>query len=277
MPRVALLQLTSGPDPATNLGALRALLEDLGGPTPAMIFTPENALVLGPPEEYTRVAEPLGDGPVQAEVAALARSVGTWLAVGSFPIRDPQGAVRATSLVYDGDGQLRAHYEKLHLFDVEVEGDRDGKAFAYRESDAFQPGDREVVLDSPAGALGLTICYDLRFPPLFANLRRRGAEVLAVPAAFTRVTGEAHWQTLLRARAIETQCYVLAPAQTGTHPDGRQTWGHTLAIDPWGAVLGVLEEGPGVLQVDLDLERLAGVRARMPVADHARYRSQLGG
>ena len=184
-------------------------------------------------------------------------------------MRAEDGEVYATSLLYDDQGALAAHYEKQHLFDVEVAGDR-----SYRESDAYARGRREVVAETPLGKLGLTICYDLRFPQLFHQLRHAGAELMAVPAAFTRLTGEAHWEVLLRARAIETQCFVLAPAQGGSHDDGRETWGHAMAVDPWGRVLGVAAPGIGALVVDLDRSELDAVRGRMPVAEHRRYRPE---
>lgn len=272
--RVALLPLCSGPEPGPNLDAIAAGIAGLKDRGVAAVFTPENAACLGGPADYRRVAEPLGEGPVQARFAELARREGVWLAVGSFPIRAAGGGLRATSLLYDATGRRVAAYEKLHLFDVEVPGDRDGKPFRYAESDAYEPGGGEVLVDTPFGSLGLTICYDLRFPALFTSLRDRGAEVIAVPAAFTAVTGEAHWEVLLRARAIETQCFVLAAGQGGEHPDGRRTWGHSMAIDPWGRVLGVaVESGP--LVVDLDRGMLGDVRARMPLREHARYRVEL--
>lgn len=267
MTRAALLQMTSGSDFQANADALAQRLADVAEAQPQLVLAPENALCLGPPELYVERAEPLGEGPMQEHAAALASEHGTWLLLGSAPIRAEGGRIFATSLLYDDSGNLQAHYEKQHLFDVEVEGDR-----AYKESDAYSHGSREVVAETPIGPLGLSICYDLRFPQLYHQLRHAGAELLAVPAAFTRVTGEAHWEVLLRARAIETQCFVLAPAQGGTHDDGRETWGHACAIDPWGKVLGVAAPGTGALIVDLDRAELAAVRRRMPVADHRRYR-----
>ena len=276
MGRAALLQMASGPDPEGNLQVVRERLTTLVERGPDLVLTPENALVLGGPEDYRRVAEPLGEGPLQAEMAGLARRHRIWLGVGSFPIRDPAGDLRATLLLYGPDGALRAHYEKLHLFDVEVAGDRGGEAFRYRESDSYRPGDREVVVETPLGPMGLSICYDLRFPGLYAHLRELGAAVLAVPAAFTRATGEAHWELLLRARAVETQCHVLAAAQGGKHPDGRETWGHSMAVDPWGRVLAVAgPDDPGVV-VDLDPAETLRIRASMPLGEHARHRARRG-
>jgi predicted amidohydrolase len=266
MTRAALLQMTSGSDFQANADALAARMADVAEAEPQLVLAPENALCLGPPSLYRERAEPLGEGPMQEHAATLAREHGTWLLLGSAPIRSEDGAVHATSLLYDGEGKLQAHYEKQHLFDVEVPGDR-----AYRESEAYDHGSREVVVDTPLGKLGLSICYDLRFPQLYHQLRHAGAELLAVPAAFTRITGEAHWEVLLRARAIETQCFVLAPAQGGTHDDGRETWGHACAVDPWGRVLGVAAPGTGALVVDLDRAELDKVRSRMPVAEHRRY------
>lgn len=271
MVRVALVQMTSGPEPAGNLESLAGLLAGLP-PGVDLVLTPENTLVLGGTEAYRSAAEPLGEGPSQAALAGLARRCGSWLSVGSHPIRAADGRVHATTLVFDAQGTRRAHYEKLHLFDVEVAGDRGGEPYRYMESDAFAPGGREVVVETPAGRVGLAICYDLRFPGLFTRLRGAGAQLLAVPAAFTRTTGEAHWEVLLRARAIETQCFVLAPAQVGTHPDGRETYGHSMVVDPWGRILDRAPAGPGLRVVELDLARLDEVRARMPLALHARHR-----
>ncbi len=263
--------MNSGPDPGANLEALSGLLRGIRGPEVGLVVTPENALVLGSTEDYRAAAEELGQGPVQVELAGLARRHSVWLWVGSFPVRSEDGRLGATSLVFDDSGRLRAHYRKLHLFDVEVAGDRDGRSHRYRESDAFAPGDREVVVETPLGRVGATICYDLRFPGLFTRLRSLGAEMLVVPAAFTRATGEAHWELLLRARAVETQCFVLAPAQGGKHPDGRETWGHSMAVDPWGRVLGSLDREPGILTVELDRAEIGRVRSAMPLSEHARH------
>jgi predicted amidohydrolase len=277
MPRVALVQLTSGPEVGPNLETLGTHLETLRREHDPvdMIFTPENALVLGATTDYQRAAEPLEEGPTQIQVAQLAREHGLWLSLGSFPIREASGKLKATTLVYDNQGVLQAYYQKIHLFDVEVPGDRDGRAYSYRESDIFSEGHQEVLADTPVGKLGLSICYDLRFPALYTRLRELGAEALAIPAAFTQVTGQAHWEILLRARAIETQCYVLAPAQEGLHPDGRYTWGHSMVVDPWGRILAAAGAKESLLVTELDLQEIEQVRTRMPLAAHARFQANL--
>lgn len=275
--QIQLVQMNSGPNPEANLAWLRQELTPASPETEESpwIFLPENALALGTPDQIAGVAEPFGEGPCQEALSQLSKDLGAYLVVGSFPIEVPRGGREATCLVFDPQGVCQARYGKLHLFDVEVVGDRDGKDFSYRESDSYRPGLAPQLASLGGIQLGLSICYDLRFPGLFQFYRQEGAQVLSIPAAFTQVTGEAHWEVLLRARAIETQCFVVAAGQTGTHPDGRSTFGHSLVVDPWGKVL--LDAGiePGVFALSLDLESLARVRARMPVAQHRRFSSQL--
>ena len=171
-----------------------------------------------------------------------------------------------TALLFDDQGCCRAHYDKLHMFDVEVAD----KHHSYRESDTFRPGEEVKVVPTPFGNIGLSICYDVRFPQLYAALREQGADIIVVPAAFTKVTGQAHWDILLRARAVETQCWIVAAAQWGKHSRGRETWGHSMVIDPWGQVVACQKEGVGVLTADLDLDLCRTVRTNMPLVEHAR-------
>ena len=178
------------------------------------------------------------------------------------------GRVRAASLVYGAAGELLARYDKIHLFDVMVED----KQARYSESLSYEPGSDVVCADTAAGRLGLSVCYDMRFPELYRQLLLRGAEIITVPAAFTAVTGAAHWESLLRARAIENQCYLVAAAQGGRHSPTRETWGHSMIIDPWGEILAELATGPGIAVAEMDPELLSQVRKRMPVADHIRLR-----
>lgn len=190
--------------------------------------------MFGTKQDYHTHAEYLGEGPVQQTLSDIARKYSVWLVAGSFPIRTQSG-VTTTMLVYNNDGELAASYDKLHMFDVDVD---DGHR-RYRESEIFQPGEQIQVVSTPFGELGLSICYDVRFPHLYSALRNLGSQIILVPAAFTAVTGQAHWETLLRARAIETQCWIVAVNQGGIHPGGRETWGHSMVIDPWEILLRV--------------------------------------
>lgn len=196
----------------------------------------------------------------------LAAELDVWLHVGSMVVRlvdDERFANRG--ILIDADGAIRARYDKIHMFDVDLDGGE-----SYRESSGFRPGERAVLVDTPWGGYGMTICYDLRFPHLYRMLAGAGARILAVPAAFTRQTGEAHWHTLLRARAIETGCFVLAAAQTSDHEDGRKTYGHSLIVSPWGEILADGGEAPGVVLADLDLEQVESARGKVPSLSHDR-------
>jgi predicted amidohydrolase len=197
---------------------------------------------------------------------ALAAELGIELLIGSALVTREGGGLANRSVLVGADGSVRATYDKIHMFDVDLPSGE-----TYRESAAYTPGAQAVTASSVLGTLGMTVCYDVRFPALYRAVAEAGAEVITVPAAFTRPTGEAHWETLLRARAIETGSHVLAPAQGGVHQDGRGTWGRTMAVDPWGAVIGKLDhDEPGVLIVDLDLSRAAAVRASIPALKNAR-------
>ncbi|MGD8111936.1 carbon-nitrogen hydrolase family protein [Vibrio sp. TRT 17S01] len=270
MERVGIIQMTSGPDPQKNLMWIRQQVAELAAKGAKWVLTPENALVFGQTQDYHRHAEPLGHGELQQQLAQIAKEYNVWLLIGSMPIRRDNG-VTTTLLVFNSNGQLVEHYDKLHMFDVDVADSHK----RYRESDTFTAGNRIVVCDTPFATLGMSICYDVRFPPLYSELVRRGAQILLVPAAFTAVTGKAHWQTLLQARAIEAQCWVVAVNQTGTHPCGRETWGHSMVIDPWGRI--VLQLGGSVESqvVDIDLKQVDEVRAAMPVDQHSRFQNQF--
>jgi len=264
--KAALLQMTAGIDPVANAATLVDATVRAAGEGAAMLFTPEMAGLIDRDRDRAGrhiVAE--DEDPVLSEVREAAATSGIWVHLGSLAIRREDGRLANRGFVIDADGAIRARYDKLHLFDVDLPtGER------WRESASYAPGETAVVVDTPVGALGLTICYDLRFPALFSALAQAGATVIAVPAAFTRPTGSAHWHTLLRARAIENAAFVLAAAQTGIHADGRATFGHSLGIDPWGEVMVEMEEAPGLGFVELDPERIDAVRGRISVLDHAR-------
>ncbi|MNT13598.1 2-oxoglutaramate amidase [compost metagenome] len=218
-------------------------------------------------------AEALGQGPILPWLKQTARDLKLWLVAGTLPLPpqgQPEAKSHACSLLIDEHGQTVARYDKLHLFDVDVADNR-GR---YRESDDYAHGSQVVVADTPVGRLGLSVCYDLRFPELYSALRAAGAELISAPAAFTAVTGAAHWEVLIRARAIETQCYVLAAAQGGTHPGPRETYGHAAIVDPWGRIVAEQASGEAVLLSERDSSEQASIRARMPVALHRRFFSQ---
>ncbi len=270
--RTAAVQMNSSDEPARNLELAARLIEASRRQGASLVVLPENFSVM-PATEKDRAAfaEPEGEGPVQAFLSAQAREHGIWIIGGTAPIRARDGVrLKAACLVFDAAGRPAARYDKIHLFDVEVS---DGES--YRESDAFEPGgtgdDNLVCVETPAGRVGLSVCYDVRFPEMYRRLVDKGARILSVPAAFTATTGRAHWEPLLRARAIENQCYVVAPGQWGDHASGRRTHGHTVIIDPWGRVQAEQEAGDGVIVADIDLAALEGIRERFPALTHRRF------
>jgi nitrilase len=264
--KVAAIQMTSGPDVSANLEQAGALLRDARIRGAVLAALPENFAFMGLKDADKRaVGETEGSGPIQDFLAATARELRLWIVGGTMPMRaGPDGRVAAASLVFDDSGKRVARYDKIHLFDVDIPG----KAETYRESAHVAPGREPAVVDTPAGKLGLSVCYDMRFPELFRRLSAAGAQIFSVPSAFTAPTGRAHWETLLRARAIENLCYVIAPAQSGFHPNGRETYGDSLIVDHWGAVLQRLPRGRGCVVADVDLNRQAQARTSFPALDH---------
>jgi predicted amidohydrolase len=263
--RVAAAQLTSTADAAANLEASERLARRAAREGAQLVAFPENFAFLRREGEPLPEAKALADGPA-AWAAGLARELGLWILAGSVAERTRGGRrVHNTSVLVAPDGRFAAVYRKIHLFDAEVPG-----SGTLRESDVVAPGRRVVVARTPLGRLGLSICYDLRFPELYRALAARGAEVLFVPSAFTHYTGSHHWETLLRARAIENQAWVVAPAQSGRHGPRRRSWGHTMVVDPWGAVVAYREQGTGLVVADVDLDRVDAVRKAMPCQSHRR-------
>lgn len=260
--RTAVVQLRSGIEPAANRAAAMPFLREAASAGARLIATPENTTRMDRNRErmFAAVGPEKGDPELLAWGRA-AQELGVWLLMGSGPIATGDGKVFNRSFFFDPDGKIVARYDKINLFDVTLGGTEN-----YRESDTVQGGGQAVIVAGPMGArLGLTICYDVRFAPLYASLARAGAEIIAVPAAFTVPTGQAHWEILLRARAIETGSFVIAPAQGGRHEDGRATWGHSMIIDPWGKVLAQLDhDEPGLIIADLDLDEVAAARAKIP-------------
>ena len=268
MTRVALLQARTGIDPEANARALAAAVEEAAAGGAAMLFTPEMSGLLDRDRERAAASLRLPEeDPVLAAVRAAAAKAGIWVHLGSLAVRradEPRLANRA--FLIDGAGAIRATYDKLHLFDVDLPTGE-----SWRESAAYAPGEATVVVEeTPVGPLGLSICYDLRFPDLYRALTDAGAKVIAIPAAFTVPTGAAHWHVLMRARAIEAGVFVVAAAQAGRHEDGRETYGHSLVVGPWGEVL--LDKGPepGLAFAEIDLEEVDRVRARVPAIRHRR-------
>jgi predicted amidohydrolase len=267
---VAAVQMVSGAVPDVNLLALEQRMAELTGQGPLdLLVLPENVLCFdaahyaGFAAQYRHWLDCL---------QSLARRYRVALVAGSMPVpvrpdgTPTDGRYRSACFAISAEGELRARYDKIHLFDAEV-GDTQGQ---YRESDSFEPGDSAVVVDLAGLRVGLSICYDLRFPALYQRLREDGADLIVVPAAFTEVTGTAHWEVLLRARAIETQCYLIAADQGGQHNPQRRTWGHSMIVSPWGEVLASLAQGPGAVRAEIDLARQREIRRRLPVFEHRR-------
>lgn len=270
--KTALLQLSSGDDPAANLATTRALLREAAGQGAGFVLTPEvTNCVSGSRSRQNEVLQSEAEDQTLIGLRAEAQALGLWLLIGSLALKtgDPDGRFANRSFLIDPAGEIAARYDKIHMFDVDVSATE-----TYRESAGFRPGDRAVVAATPFATLGLSVCYDIRFAHLYRALAKAGADVLTVPAAFSPLTGAAHWETLLRARAIETGCYVLAPAQCGTHPTTtdtiRCTHGHSLVVSPWGEVLADGGTDPGITIVDLDLAEVSKARGRIAALTHDR-------
>jgi len=264
--KAAALQMTSGPDVEANLAEARLLLEEAHAAEARLAVLPENFAFMGIHDaDKLGVGESLGGGPIQEFLAATARRLRLWVIAGTIPIRVAADArVAAASLVYNAQGERVARYDKIHLFDVELPE----RAESYRESANMAPGRTPAVVDTPIGRVGLAVCYDVRFPELFRHLSAQGAEVFVLPSAFTAPTGRAHWETLLRARAIENLCHMIAPAQSGFHANGRETYGDSMIVDYWGRILGRLPRGRGCVSAEIDLARQAEVRKSFPALLH---------
>ena len=266
--RAALFQMTSGIDPAANAAAIVEMIARAKGEGADMLFTPEMAGYLD--RDRARAAATLrcqADDGVLAAVRDAAAREGLWVHIGSLPLKDERadGRWANRSFLIDDTGAIRATYDKIHLFDVDL-----ATGESWRESSAYGPGEQVVAADTPWGRMGFSICYDMRFPDLYRALTNAGATILLAPAAFTVPTGQAHWHVLLRARAIEAGCFMIATAQVGDHADGRTTYGHSLVVDPWGDVLLDMGETAGLALIDLDLSRIEAVRGRVPAIANRR-------
>jgi deaminated glutathione amidase len=266
--KVAIHQMCSGTDPLANVAHMERAIETASANGASMYFAPEMSVLIDRDRERSRpkiFSE--NKTPALAQLCSAAARCSVWLHIGSAAVRREADDSRLAnrSFVIDDHGQIRARYDKMHLFDVALTGGE-----AWRESAVYDPGDGPVVVDTPLGLLGLAICYDLRFPDLFSALSRAGVDVIAIPSAFTVPTGKAHWHLLLRARAIETQAFVIAAAQSGLHRDGRSTYGHSLVVDPWGDVLLDMGNKEGIGYAEIDLVRLAEVRLQIPARQNRR-------
>ncbi|MEO0621160.1 MAG: carbon-nitrogen hydrolase family protein [Pseudomonadota bacterium] len=269
--RAALLQLNASDDPVANLPATEAMVREAASAGAELVLTPEvtNCVSASRTHQASVLAEEVEDATL-ARLRMVAAETGIWLLIGSLALKGgADGRFVNRSFLVTPEGAIAARYDKIHMFDVEIGGEE-----SYRESAGYAPGTRAALAETPWGGLGLTICYDMRFPALYRRLAEAGAKILTAPSAFTVPTGRAHWEVLLRARAIETGCFMLAPAQTGTHSASRgrtrETWGHSLAIDPWGRVLADAGEAPGITLVTLDMDEVTKARQRIPSLANAR-------
>jgi len=271
--KIAALQTVATPSVERNLATAHALIADAAGAGAQLVVLPEYFCFMGPDDrDKLAIAEAPGQGPIQQALADAARRHRVWIIGGTVPIRvdDDAGVVLNASCVYGPDGRQAARYDKMHLFCYDNGRER------YDEARVLRAGDTPVAFDAQGWRVGLSVCYDLRFPELYRALSfqpgQPPCDLIAVPAAFTYTTGRAHWELLLRARAVENQCYVIAAAQGGVHETGRRTWGHSMIVDPWGEVLGVRPEGVGVVMAEMDRARIAAVRTQLPALEHRRWR-----
>lgn len=268
------IQMCSTADLNTNLKQAEKLIQEACRQGAELVVLPEYFPIMAHNHQAKlECQEPFGNGKIQAWIAQMATTYHCWLIAGSIPIRsDDEQRPHARCLVVNERGECQGYYDKLHMFDVEV----NDATSQYCESRGTMPGSAPAIIDSPWGKIGLAICYDIRFPELFAYYRDQGVSFVALPSAFTVPTGAAHWQILLQARAVDSQCFVLAPAQTGQHQNGRETWGHSMMVDPWGDIVGELKQQVGVLVKQLELSKIEHVRSKMPLSKQAKVQLTSG-
>lgn len=261
---IAALQMTASASVEKNLAELKLHLMTAKEQGVDLLVLPENFALMGQHEQdKLKIAEEEGQGPIQEALRAWAKAFDLWLVAGTIPLKASEGRVKSSCLVFDNQGECRARYDKIHLFDVCIEAQE-----SYQESALIERGDAVVVVDTPLGKLGLSICYDLRFPELFRQLALKGAEIFTLPSAFTVRTGRAHWEVLLRARAIENLCYLVAANEAGLHENGRETYGHSMIIDPWGKILVQEDNKKGIIKAKIDLKILHQYREQFPCHAH---------
>lgn len=268
MTKVAAIQMASGPNLQANLDEAERLINEAVDLSAKLIVLPENFSFMGKTDkDRLAYAELPGEGPVQKFLAVQAKKHKIWLVGGTLPMKsDDENKSWSTCLLFNDLGEVAARYDKIHLFDVHLEESNE----SYNESETTVPGEKAVVVQTPFGKLGLAICYDLRFPELFRSLVNMGMEICALPSSFTSLTGKAHWEVLVRARAVENLCYMIAPDQGGYHVSGRETYGHSMIVDPWGTVMNHQDKGAGVIIAELDQHRLTSTREHFPVLEHRR-------
>lgn len=273
MAMIAAIQMASGPNVSANLLEVSGEITSACKAGAKLIVLPENFSIMGLEDrEYIEVAEVEGQGPIQDFLAGQARKNKVWIIAGTIPLQsDVENKVYAACLVYNSDGERVGRYNKIHLFDVYLATTGE----TYKESETFVAGNEAFVIETPFGKIGIAVCYDLRFPELFRKIVQLGATVIVVPAAFTAITGKAHWEVLLRSRAIENLCYVIASAQGGYHVNGRETYGHSMIIDPWGTILECLPQGFGYVVADIDISNVKKIRQNFPVLGHRKISCAL--
>lgn len=273
MIKIAAIQMASGTNVSANLIEVSRQILSATQAGAKLIVLPENFAIMGLQDaDQVKVAEDDGSGPIQDFLGEQAKKHKVWLIAGTIPLKSgSEDKVYAACLVYNEMGERVSRYNKIHLFDVHLEGTSE----IYKESETIKAGDQVVVVDTPFGKIGLAICYDLRFPELFRQLVKQGAEIVVLPSAFTAITGKAHWEVLLRARAIENLCYIVASAQGGYHVNGRETHGDSMIVDPWGIILDHLPQGSGYVIADMDIEKIKNVRLNFPVLQHRKISCPL--
>ncbi len=270
---IAAIQMASGPNVGANLLTAERLITDAANAGAGLVVLPENFAFMGKTEQdKLALSEKEGEGPMQDFLVQIAKRLGIWVVGGTVPLEaENPNKIRAACMVYDDQGNQVARYDKIHLFDANLVETNE----RYSESETIESGEGAVVLDSPFGRLGIAICYDLRFPEMFRSMLDEGMEILALPASFTALTGKAHWDILVRARAIENLCYVIAAAQGGFHINGSETYGHSMVVGPWGTPLAEIPTGAGAITAPLDLYGLASIRRSFPVLDHRQLYCRL--
>ncbi len=269
MTKCAAIQMASSPNISANLLEAEKLIAEAVKAGAKLVALPENFALMGNHElDKVKAKEVDGLGIIQSFLETTAKKYGVWVVGGTIPIAgENKDKVRAACLIYDDKGNRVARYDKVHLFDVHVPNTNE----VYRESDSIEAGDDSLVIDTPFGRMGVAVCYDLRFPEFFRKMSDQGVDFIVIPSAFTAETGAAHWELLLRARAVENLCYVIAPNQGGFHKNGRRTFGHSMIIDPWGVILDCYKTGSGFVSAEIDHERIAKVRAGFPVLSHRHF------
>jgi predicted amidohydrolase len=268
--KAACVQMNAGPDMDKNLKDAEAFIREAAGKGAQLIATPENTSRMRiPAPGNIKTSLPQDRHPGVSRFSDLSKEFNVWILAGSLPVKISDTKVANRSFLFNQKGGIAATYDKIHMFDVDLSA-----AEKYRESDRVQPGDKAVVADTPWGKIGMTVCYDIRFSYLYRDLAKLGASIITVPAAFTVPTGKAHWEVLLRARAIETGSFILAPAQVGEHEGGRKTWGHSMIVGPWGEILAEKADGTGIILADLNLDESAKARAAIPALKHDMHYSR---